>query len=207
MSDDKINQNPMISEKARKAIFATVLLMLCSCGSIRELSTLRKCEFRLAGLEHFEVSGIRTEELSDYADLNLIQLGRLTAGMAGGDLPLNFTANIEVRNPNPAPAALNRLEYIAFIDDARIAGGSLDERVEIPPSGGSAVIPLNVSVNLAGIFSKESLNALFNLVLNLADAGDKPSRFILKVKPAVTVAGRDLNYPGSIRLSNEFISE
>ena len=168
------------------------------------MATLRKCDFRLSGLEHFVVAGIRMDGIDSYADLNFIQLGILASGMAKGDLPMDFTADIEVLNPNPAPASLNKLEYIAFIDDVRIAEGYLDKRVDIPPSGGSAVIPLAVSVNLAAMFRKESLNALFNLVLNLSDAGGKPTRFSLKIRPTISVAGREIVYPGYIRISAEF---
>ncbi len=196
----------MISKKLWVGTFLTALLLLTSCRYIRELSTLRKCEFRLSEIYNYVLSGIRMDEIQSYNDLNLAQLGKISSGMLTGNLPLSFIVNIEALNPNPSPASLNKLEYIAYIDDLQIAEGALTEKIEITPSGGIAVIPLTVTTNLLDAFKKESLQALFNLVLNLSDAGKAPTRISLKIKPTITIAGKDVLYPAYIRVKTEYSS-
>jgi LEA14-like dessication related protein len=184
----------------------TGFLLLPSCRYARELSTLRKCEFRLSEVDKYVLAGIRMDEINSYSDLNFMQLGKITNSMAQGKLPLCFTINIEAMNPNPTPASLNKLEYIAFIDDIRIAEGAITERIDIDPSGGSAIIPIAVTTNLLDAFEKASLKALFNLVLNLMDAGKTPSRISLRIKPTISVAGKDIVYPSYIKIKTEFSS-
>jgi LEA14-like dessication related protein len=173
---------------------------------MKELSSLSKCEFRLSDVDSFILTGIYLDDINTYSDLNIIQIGVITRAMADRNLPLSFTMNIETRNPNAVPAALNKLEYITVLDDTEIARGVLNERVYIPPSGGISVIPLRVTMNLADLFSKESLVALFNLALNLSDAGGRPSRISLKIKPYIKAGKKDLIYPGYINVKTEFTS-
>ena len=186
-------------------VLAAVLLVT-SCRYARELSTLRKCEFRLSGVDNYVFSGIRMDEIQSYNDLNIGQLGKITAGMMKGNLPLSFIVHIEALNPNPHNASLNKLDYIAFIDDVQIAEGSVTEKTVIAPSGGMSLIPLTVNTNLLDAFSKESLQALFNLVLNLSDAGKTPTRIIIKIKPTISIAGKDIVYPAYIRVKTEYSS-
>lgn len=177
-----------------------------SCSFLKEVTALGKCEFRLGTLEQPEIAGIPVNDIGDFADLGLRDAGRIGASLLQGTLPLSFTLNVEARNPNPATAALNRLEYIAFIDDVEIARGALDQRVEIPPNGGDAVIPLRLATDLVEILQKESRNALFNFGLNLADASNKPTRVTLKVKPTILVGMIELQYPGYFNVRHEFSS-
>jgi len=202
----KIKQLGMISKRLWFGVVLIALLLMSSCRYLRELSTLRKCEFRLSEINNYVLSGIRMDELQSYNDLNFAQIGKISANMIRGDLPLSFIVNIEVMNPNPNPASLNKLEYIAFIDDLQIAEGSLTEKIEIAPSGGTAVIPMTLTTNLLDAFKKESLQALFNLVMNLSDAGKTPTRISLKIKPTINIAGKDILYPAYIRVKTEYSS-
>jgi len=196
----------MIIKKLAFGLVLSGILLLSSCRYMRELSTLRKCEFRLTEIDNYVFSSISMNEIQSYNDLSFTQLGKFTSGMVKGDLPLSFVVNIEAMNPNPTPASLNKLEYIAFIDDFQIAEGALSQKITIDPSGGIAVIPLTVTTNLLDAFKKESLQALFNLVLNLSDAGKIPTRITVKIKPTLTIAGKDVMYPAYIKVKTEFSS-
>ena len=202
----KIKQLGMISKKLWFGMLLTGLFLLSSCRYVRELSTLRNCEYRLSEIDNYVLSGIRMDEIQSYNDLNFAQLGKISSNMVQGNLPLSFIVNIEAMNPNPTPASLNKLEYVAFIDDLQIAEGALTEKIDIAPSGGIAVIPLTVTTNLLDAFKKESLQALFNLVMNLSDAGKIPTRISLKIKPTITIAGKDVVYPAYIKVKTEFSS-
>jgi hypothetical protein len=201
------------NEKIMKgnSIKAVTLLLLVSftfnsCGFLKEMTALGKCEFRLTTLENPELGGIDVSRVRSYSDFGLAELGILTSSIVRGELPLSFTLNVEIRNPNPAMAALNKLEYHAFIDDMQVASGVLTRRIEIPANGGITNIPLYLETDLIDILAKDSRQAVVNFGLNLADAGKRPTRVSLKVKPTVLVGGLEIIYPGYFKVTYDFTS-
>ncbi len=177
-----------------------------SCNFLKEISTLGKCEFRVTTLEDPEIAGVDVSQIRSFTDLNFVDMGIISASMLTGDLPLSFTLNVEARNPNPAMAALNGLEYLAFIDDVEVARGNLDRRIEIPANGGVTTIPLRLNTDLIDILKKDSRQALVNFGLNLADAGNRPTRVSIKVKPTILVGAMEINYPGYFTVKHDFTS-
>ena len=179
---------------------------LQSCSFLKEVSTLGKCEFKMGTLEKPMIAGIDVSNISSFSDLSFLDVGIIGAAILKGELPLSFTLNVEARNPNPLSAALNKLEYMAYIDDVEIAAGALDQRVEIAPNGGVTNIPLRLTTDLVRILNKDSRSALFNFGLNLADASSKPTRVTLKVKPTIMVGVVELQYPGYFNVKHDFSS-
>ena len=110
------------------AVLLFVSFMINSCSFLKEMASLGKCEFRLTTLENPVLAGIDVSQVRSYSDIGLADLAILTTSIIKGELPLSFTLNVETRNPNPAMAALNKLEYLAFIDDVQVASGSLTRR-------------------------------------------------------------------------------
>ncbi len=195
---------------SRLSIFIPMILLAAisenSCNFLKEISTLGKCEFRVTTLEDPEIAGVDVSQIRSFTDLNFVDMGIISSSVLRGDLPLSFTLNVEVRNPNPAMAALNGLEYLAFIDDVEVARGQLDRRIEIPANGGITTIPLRLSTDLIDILKKDSRQALVNFGLNLADAGNRPTRVSIKVKPTILVGAMEINYPGYFTVKHDFTS-
>lgn len=200
----------MIKKTCRLYNLIPVILFVAmagnACNFLREISTLGKCEFRMATLEDPKIAGIDVSQVRSFTDLSFVDMGTVSASILTGDLPLSFTLNVEVRNPNPAMAALNGLEYIAFIDEVEIASGQLDSRIEIPASGGVETIPLRLHTDLIDILKKDSRQALVNFGLNLADAGKRPTRVSIKVKPTILVGAMEITYPGYFTVKHDFTS-
>ena len=198
----------MIKNISRFSIFIPVVLLVAisenSCNFLKEISTLGKCEFRVTTLVDPEIAGVDVSQIRSFTDLNLIDMGIISASMLKGDLPLSFTLNVEARNPNPVMAALNSLEYLAFIDDVEVARGNLDRRIEIPANGGVTTIPMRLNTDLIDILKKDSRQALVNFGLNLADAGNRPTRVSIKVKPTILVGAMEINYPGYFTVKHDF---
>ncbi len=183
-----------------------LVFLLHSCSFLKEITTLGKCEFRVTTLENPELAGVDISNIHGFSDINFVDMGIITASVMQGVLPLDFTLNLETKNPNPATAALNKLEYIAYIDDVQIASGTLNQRIEIPANGGVKTIPLRLHTDLIEILKKDSRQALINFGLNLADAGNRPTRVSLKVKPTILVGTMEIVYPGYFTLKYEFAS-
>ncbi len=200
----------MIKNISRVSIFIPMILLAAisenSCNFLKEISTLGKCEFRVTTLEDPEIAGVDVSQIRSFTDLNFVDMGIISSSFLKGDLPLSFTLNVEVRNPNPAMAALNGLEYLAFIDDVEVARGQLDRRIEIPANGGITTIPLRLNTDLIDILKKDSRQALVNFGLNLADAGNRPTRVSIKVKPTILVGAMEINYPGYFTVKHDFTS-
>ena len=200
----------MIKNISRVSIIIPMILLAAisenSCNFLKEISTLGKCEFRVTTLEDPEIAGVDISNIRSFTDLNFVDMGIISSSFLRGDLPLSFTLNVEVRNPNPAMAALNGLEYLAFIDDVEVARGQLDRRIEIPANGGITTIPLRLSTDLIDILNKDSRQALVNFGLNLADAGNRPTRVSIKVKPTILVGAMEINYPGYFTVKHDFTS-
>ena len=157
-------------------------------------------------LDDPEIAGVDVSQIRSFTDLSFVDMGIISASFLKGDLPLSFTLNVEVRNPNPATAALNGLEYLAFIDDVEVASGQLDRRVEIPANGGVTSIPLRLNTDLIDIMKQDSRQTLVNFGLNLADAGNRPTRVSIKVKPTILVGAMEINYPGYFTVKYDFTS-
>jgi len=179
-------------------------MILNSCSYLKELSALADCDFRMSTLEDPLLAGIDISDINSIESLNIEETGKIAKNILLGDLTLSFILNIEVKNPNPVTASLNRMEYIAFIDDLQVAAGAVEERVEIPAFGGISTIPVRVETNLIELLKKESRNTLINFGLNLADASNRPTRVSIKIKPYIRVGAKDLEYPGFITVKKEF---
>jgi LEA14-like dessication related protein len=185
---------------------AGVFLFPTSCAYLKQLSALKQCEFRYGTLENPALAGVNIQDLKDISDFGLNDMSLIAQSIFHGKLPLTFTIYVEVQNPNTEIASMNKLEYIAFIDEAQIAEGEVNKRIEIP-AGGIASVPIEIQTDIIEILHKEPRNALINFALNLADASKKPTRVGLKIKPYIRIREKDLVYPGYIRIRQEFGAE
>ncbi|MEA3479491.1 MAG: hypothetical protein U9R60_15005 [Bacteroidota bacterium] len=171
-----------------------------------ELQTFSRCEFRLKSVQNIRLAGVSVQQINQISDLTLMEMARLTTAFVNKDMPFKLTLNVEVQNPNQSKAALNELEWILFIDNIEMTSGMLTQRIEIPPHGGLAVMPVSIGVDLFDVLSGESADAIINFALNLAGAGNKPTRIMLKAKPTIYVGTKAITYPGYIKIENEFTS-
>jgi hypothetical protein len=98
---------------------------------------------------------------------------------------------------------MTRFAWVLFMDGNELTRGQLDQGFEIP-AGGTAPIPLAVTLDLRQVLNGKALNSMLNLALNLAGEGTKPTRVSLKMKPSIRVGNQDLDYPDYITLTQDF---
>lgn len=181
-------------------------ILFNGCKSKDELVALSKCEFRVRDVSDVTLAGLPVEGVDDINDLSTEELGILLLGILSENLPLSLSVNVEVKNPNDEVAALDKAEWILYVDDKKITEGVYEERIEIPPDGGIALMKVPVDANIAEIMAGESNEALINLALNLANSGSEPSKITLRAKPYIKVRNRLIAYPGFFDISTEFTS-
>lgn len=185
------------------------LLPFAGCSTLQQISqmvNLSQCQFRLASVDTVSISGIPIQGGISVSDINPLDLIKLQSAYSSGTLPLQFTLNLEAKNPNSSPAGMNRMEWILLMDGSQLTTGVLEKEVDIPASGGVGTFPLVVNLDLLQVLSGRTLNSMINLALNIAGEGTKPTHVALKIKPSINVAGQTLDYPGYVTINHDFSS-
>ena len=187
-------------------LFATVVLLMNSCSIFNELVAFTKCEFRLHSLQEPEACGINLSQKGTWSDFTFMEGQAIAGQLLQKRLPFEITVNVEAKNPGTAMAAVNSIQWIAFIDELQVAQGTVSERVEIPSSGGISQIPIRVKADLFDYLEGDNPRAMLNFALNLVNAGDQSSQVSLKIKPSVLIGTQEIQYPDYFTITKEFSS-
>jgi hypothetical protein len=172
---------------------------------LNKMANFTKCQFRLVSVDKTTLAGVPIQG-AQRSDISVLNMAKLTAAFASGKLPLNFTLNLEAKNPNDSAAGMNKMAWIAYLDDSELTNGMLEKAVDIPANG-VGDIPLVVGLDLKDLMTGKTLNSMINLALNVAGEGTNPSKLTMKVKPSIQVGGQELAYPDYVTVSHEFASK
>lgn len=187
-------------------LLATTVLLLNSCSILNEMIAFTKCEFRLHSLQDPEACGIHLSQKSSWSDFSFMEGQAVASQLLQKKLPFEITVNVEAKNPGTTMAAVNSIQWIAFIDDLKVAQGTLSERVEIQPSGGISKIPIQVKADLFDYLEGDNPRAMLNFALNMLNASDQSSQLSLKIKPSVLIGTQEVQYPDYFTITKEFKS-
>jgi len=188
-------------------VSVNILLFFTSCdvlNQVSQMTNLTKCSFRLESVQQLNLAGINVQNIKKLSDLNMFDAAKLASAVASQQFPLDFTLNIEAKNPNTSAAGMTRIDWILLIDDIEMTRGILDKQVTIPANNGSAIIPMQMHIDLKKALSGKSADAIINFGMNLSGNGNKPTRFTLQMKPTISVNGFPITYPGYINAKTEF---
>lgn len=185
----------------------SLVLTLPGCGTTasNELAgayNMTQCKYAYNSLSDLTVSGIN---LSSGTALSALNLAKLTTVLAGNSssIPVNFTVNMNVTNPNQSAALVNKIQYAVSIDDIHFTDGTLDKAINIP-GGETQTIPLTVGVDVATLMQNNSQAALLNIVKNIAGISGEKSTVSLSLRPTFTIAGQSITSPIAIPVSFSF---
>jgi hypothetical protein len=187
-------------------LFIPAVLLLNGCAMLAELTALTKCEFSFHSAQDPTVCNIQMAYKNAWSDFTFVEGQTIAAHILKGTLPFEITANVEVRNPGAVTAAVNSIEWIAFIDEVQVAQGRVANRVEIPPGGGTSLVPVRIRTDLFDYLEGDKPRTMINFALNLVDASNQPTRLSMKIKPSVVVGAQTLYYPGYFTITKEFKS-
>jgi len=188
-------------------ILILITLSIVACKQLQELASFAKCEFKLKSIENINLAGINVQQVKSLSDISVLDAAKLMAAVTQNNFPLQFTLNVDVKNPNPVQASLNKLDWILIIDDIQLLTGTSQSKVQIAPNGGISNYPLAFNLNLKEVLKEKTGQSLVNFGLNLAGAGNQPSRVTLKAKPYINVGNFELPYPGYITIKQDFTSK
>lgn len=187
--------------------FLALILGLSGCGTTAQNDLLgaynmTQCKYAYNSVSNISVSGVNLASGSTLSALNLAKLTTVLAGNPSS-IPLNFTVNMNVTNPNQSAASLNKLQYSVSIDDIHFTDGVLDQAVSIA-AGATQTVPLTVGVDVASLMQNNSQTALLNIVKNIAGISGEKSTVSLSLKPTFNIAGQLITSPVAIPVSFTF---
>jgi hypothetical protein len=171
--------------------------LLMSCQTLREVSNLRNVQFRIDRATNARLAGVDLSGLQSYRDLSGVDVARLGASLAQGDLPLSFTLHVEAENPaeNSVNARLTEMDWTLLLDEKETISGVSDREVVLPP-GTPKDVPVDIELDLVEFFD-ENLRGLVDLAAAVGGEGP-PTNVQLQVQPTVRTPLGPMKYPSSI---------
>jgi hypothetical protein len=188
------------------SILLIVLFLAGGCSVISELTALQKCEFSFRSVQDPRVCDIEIGDKHSFSDFSFREGQEITLNILKGSLPFEIIANVEVKNPGSTMAAVSSVQWIALIDDMEVAQGMVEDRVEVAPNGGRAIVPILVQTDLIDFLEGSNPQTMLNFILNLLHMGDQPTRVSLKIKPSIMIGQKTIVYPRFFNLTEEFKS-
>lgn len=190
----------------KKRILAALILatILISCDSLQKglMSTYNmvNCEYNYKSISGLSVSGINLSN-----GLSITAIPKITSILSGTatSIPMNFTLNLDVKNPNQSEALLHGLQYIISIDGIQFTTGSLNKTLSIA-SGQSQTLPLSIGFDLATLMKGESKDAVIDIAKNFIGIGSKKSNVTVQLKPSFKVGNSMVASPVYIPVKFSF---
>ncbi|MDR0384659.1 MAG: LEA type 2 family protein [Prevotellaceae bacterium] len=184
-------------------IFSLLILAVQGCDVARQISgayNMINCKYEYNSVSALTLSGMDLSK--GVSASNIPGLLSLLAGK-GSTVPLNFTVNLDVTNPNQSEALLHGMSYILNIDNVQFATGSMNRSLNIPP-GNKKVLPLNIGVDLAALLSGNSRDAVVNIVKNFIGIGSRKTNVSLQIKPTFMIGGQPVTQSSYIPVNFTF---
>ncbi len=204
-------------------ILLTSLLVLVSACSPGDILTLLNCQFRVENTNDFVVTGIQLDSLES---LSPVQIAEVLAVWASGSCPVDFTLNIGIFNPNDGstgpdiiPATLSGFAWDLFLDGDSgddfdttwVASGALAQPLEVPGSGETVLLPLDISFDAVALMSELGVLEFIDLALAIGGIdsglrdGDHLGRILVEAVPTVTTPFGDMTYSGTLNINLDWV--
>lgn len=190
--------------KKRIFVLFTIAAIMLSCNSLQQgLSgtyNMINCEYSYKSISGISISGMNLSN-----GLSVTSIPKVTSILTGSatSIPLNFTLNLNIKNPNQSAALLNGLQYVISIDDIQFTTGSVDQALNIA-AGQTQALPLSIGVDLATLMKNNSKDAVLNIAKNLVGMGSQKSNVSVQLKPTFMIGTVPVTSPIYIPVSFSF---
>ena len=175
-------------------IISVSFLSLFSCNTLSQLVAFKNCDYELVNLNNTAVAGVNLSGLQNVKDLSATSLLKVTTAILSGSLPLSATVNVKATNSNKTLAQIEKLEWAIDLNSTNILTGNVNQKISVPANGGQTVIPFNFQVDVLKLVKKgESNDNIFSMVNNLLRAGEGSSTISIRIKPTVSVGGKNVS--------------
>ncbi len=176
---------------------ALAVAMLAACNVTKDLESaynLKDCKYTYRSISNIKV---------DNKELSLMNTPKILALLAESpsSLPLAFTLNLNVQNPNATAAAFQAMEYKVAIDSLAFTEGRITEPFSVN-AGETKTLSVAIGTDVGHLFSGESRNAMLRIVQNLIGIGSKEqSTVTVQLRPTFNIGGVPITSPVYIPVS------
>jgi len=182
-------------KKIITSILFSVMLMLSGCTALQtSLSSaynLANCDYK-----YKSVSDITISEINVSKGLSALMIPKLLSILSGNasSIPIDFTLNLDVNNPNTGTAAFQALSYIITIDDIQFTTGNFRQPFSVG-AGETKMLPMTIGFDIAELMKKNSRPAIENIAKNIIGIGDSSSKVTVQLKPSFKVGDQTFTSP------------
>ena len=184
-------------------LLMTFFLMFSGCDITKVLQStynMTNCEYHYRSISNLTIANINISN-----GISVLQMPQLLAVLNGStsSIPLDFTLNLNVHNPNATQAAFQALQYIIQIDDIDFTNGYLTQPFNVG-AGETQPLPIHIGVDIASLISNHSASAILNIVKNFIGIGSDKSNVTVQLKPTFNMGGSRITSPVFIPVSFSF---
>jgi hypothetical protein len=191
--------------------FLPLIAFISGCATLQQIQdtvlNAKRLQFKLDSVAPGTLAGVNLAAIGNPKELSIADGLKLLAAFQKKSFPLYTTLHVAAKNPNDGTggssqktALLKTFAWTLKIDDKETISGDIPSPLEIPGTGQSTIIPLQLSLDLYKFFNDKGYESLVNLALAIAGQKGSTARLTLSAIPTVSVAGFDLKYPGAIEI-------
>jgi LEA14-like dessication related protein len=185
-------------------ILFSVMLMLSGCTalqtSLSNAYNLANCDYKYHSISNLTISDMNLSN-----GLTVLMIPRVLSILSGNasSIPLNFTLNLDVNNPNSGAAAFQSMEYILSIDDVRFTTGNFRQSFHVE-AGETKPLPMIIGVDIVVLMKNNTKSAVENVVKNFLGLNDTASKVTVQLKPSFKVGEQTFTSPVYIPVNFSF---
>jgi hypothetical protein len=180
------------------AVTGILALFTFGCATLQQMAALRRVDFSLEGARGSSLGGIPIDSVRSFSGLSALQVARLAALVARGELPLETDLQVLASNPaDNVQARLVGMDWTLFLDDQETVSGSFSGDQALPP-GQPVTVPVHVRVDLMDVVGGQ-LGDLVDLALAVVGAGE-PTRVRVEAIPSIETPLGPIRYPEPVRI-------
>jgi hypothetical protein len=183
-------------------LFATLL----SCSALQSALQVVNCKYDIEGVVNPSIAGVNLNNITNPSQINSMDLLKLTTAFVTKSFPLNITINVKATNPGNINATVQRLDWAIDLEQKELLNGTINQTINVPSNGGSAIIPVTVGTDLFQLFSGETKDNMLNLAMNIINVGESSSKMSIRIRPTVLIGGQPVS-TGFITLSKTVSSK
>ena len=185
-------------------ILFSVMLMLSGCTALQSglssVYNLANCDYKYHSITNLVISDMNMSQ-----GLSPLMIPKVLSILSGNatSIPLDFTLNLDVKNPNSGAAAFQSMLYTISIDDVKFTTGNFTQAFQIG-AGETKILPMTIGVDIATLMKNNSRSAIENIIKNFLGLSDTASKVTVQLKPSFKVGEQTFTSPVYIPVNFTF---
>jgi len=161
---------------------------------------LVNCKYSYNSISNLSVAGINAS--NGLSVSSIVKVTSILSGQAQS-IPLDFTLNIDVNNPNTGAALMSGMDYIISIDDIQFTTGRINQSLNIA-AGQTQKLPVTIGIDLATLMKNNSQSAITEIAKNFLGIGSQKSNVSVQLRPTFNVGQSRVTSPVYIPVNFSF---